>query len=90
MATRFVALWMKLMLQESGGDMERAIRAYNRGSADAMDALGATYLSTVQQRLGRYIRNVDSPSSWNHVWRRSRQAVAAGASEVRFGITSDR
>lgn len=77
MASRFVALWMKLMLAESNGDMARAIRAYNRGSADAMDALGADYLAAVQQRLTRYIRNVDAPPSWDYVWRRSRQLLAA-------------
>lgn len=76
MATRFVAMWMTLMLQESGGDLDRAVRAYNRGSGDAMDALGADYLAVVQRRLSRYVLNVAAPSSWDFVWRRSRQIIA--------------
>ena len=64
--------------------VDMAVRAYNRGSGDAADRLGAEYLAAVQRRRAQYIRNLDAPVSWDFIWRQS--ARLRGTLVLRRGV----
>jgi hypothetical protein len=64
-ASRVLVLWFGLMLDETGGDLDMAIRAYHRGSPLARLGEGEEYLSIVHTRRARYMRGESTSPTWH-------------------------
>jgi hypothetical protein len=73
-ATRVAGVWLSIMLDETGGDLARAIGAYHRGARRAGDNRGLAYVETVLRRRSRYIRGGGSSPSWSRILELARQA----------------
>jgi hypothetical protein len=63
-----VAIWLQLMLHETSGDLDVAVRAYHVGSADARGGAGDAYLAAVRDKRRRFIRNEESTPSWDFLF----------------------
>lgn len=70
-AGRFVAFWFDLMLHEADGDVELAIRAYNRGIYQARRGRGDDYLDGVLRRRRQFMEGPSRSPTWTTVlaWR---------------------
>jgi hypothetical protein len=70
-ATRVVAVWFELMLQEAGGDLDLAVRTYHRGWPLASRGEGEVYLANVKRLRRRYIRNENGSPAWRFMFARA-------------------
>jgi hypothetical protein len=74
--TRFVAIWMRLMLEEAGGDLDLAIGAYHCGASGALNGDGRDYLKAVK-RYRRFLRNPpDNTPAWKFLWHQDQGSLS--------------
>lgn len=75
-ATRWLVAWFNLMLDEAGGDIELAVRAYNVGRPRASTA-GENYLRIVLSRRRQYFEGPSRSTAWQILSESRRAALAA-------------
>jgi hypothetical protein len=63
-SARALVFWFGLMLEEAGGDVDLAVRAYNEGITRARTGRGEGYLRDVTRVLHRYIATSTGSASW--------------------------
>ena len=73
-ATRVLVLWFGVMLDETRGDLDAAIRAYNRGAPLARAGAGEEYLTAVVDRRRRYLRDETGSATWAFLRAKVREA----------------
>jgi hypothetical protein len=81
-ATRVLAPWFDLMIHETRGNLDAAIRAYHRGSPAALRGEGHGYLENVRRKRERFIRNTAGPPAWSF--------LRAATSRLQVTPTADR
>jgi hypothetical protein len=87
-ATRAVAIWSDLMLGETGGDIDAAVRAYHRVSPLAILGKGNAYLANVIRKRRRFRRSEDSTPAWDFLLvRPTREERARATSLAAVGVT---
>lgn len=65
LASRWLAFWLRLSLDEAGGDLALAIRAYNVGIGRATRGQGQEYLAGVERRRRRYFEGPSDSPTWS-------------------------
>lgn len=65
LAARALAFWLRLSLDEAGGDLALAIGAYNVGIGRARQGLGTEYRAGVERRRQRYFEGPSSSPTWS-------------------------
>ena len=76
-AARMLTVWFQIMLDEADGDLDLAIRTYNRGIARARRGEGHEYLEGVKRRRRRFIRNDGTSGAWRFLNEPRRDAKLA-------------
>jgi hypothetical protein len=77
-ATRALAVWLSVTLDEADGNLTLAIRAYHVGISRARRGAGRAYAAGVIRRRRRYIRLDGAPPAWSAALRLAALTMPAG------------